>query len=78
MHHTVLVNLILAFLYFIYNIYKRHTYYYNTSFPKLGWVKVEGKFQQIYSGAECVLALAGNRDIYYRANVFEREEKVCR
>ena len=43
-----------------------------------GWVKVEGKFQQIYSGSECVLALAGNRDIYYRANVFEREGKVCK
>ena len=39
----------------------------------LGWIKVEGKFQQIYSGANCVLALAGNRDIYFRANVFEKD-----
>ena len=31
-----------------------------------GWIKIEGKFQQIYSGANCVLALAGNRDIYFR------------
>ena len=42
-----------------------------------GWLKVEGKFQQIFSGPECVIALAGNRDIYYRANLFEREGKVC-
>ena len=41
-----------------------------------GWLKVEGKFQQIFSGPECVIALAGNRDIYYRANLFEREGKV--
>ena len=37
-----------------------------------GWQKIEGKFQQIYSGPEFVLALAANRDIYYRANVFDR------
>ena len=38
-----------------------------------GWIKIEGKFQQIYSGANCVLALAGNRDIYFRVNVFEKD-----
>jgi hypothetical protein len=37
-------------------------------------MKIEGKFQHIFSGAECVIALAGNRDIYYRANVFEKDE----
>ena len=36
-----------------------------------GWLKIEGKFQQIYSGPEYVVALAANRDIYYRANVFD-------
>jgi hypothetical protein len=39
----------------------------------LGWIKIEGKFQHIFSGPECVIALAGNRDIYYRANVFEKD-----
>ena len=38
-----------------------------------GWIKIEGKFQQIYSGSNCVIALAGNRDIYFRANVFEKD-----
>ncbi len=42
----------------------------------LGWIKVEGKFQHIYSGQQCVIALAGNRDIYYRANVFETEKNM--
>jgi hypothetical protein len=37
-------------------------------------VRIEGKFQHIYSGPESVIALAGNRDIYYRANVFETNE----
>ena len=34
-----------------------------------GWIRVEGRFQTIYSGPKAVLALAGNRDIYYRANL---------
>ena len=38
----------------------------------LGWLKIsDGKFQQIFSGPNCVLALAGNRDIYFRANVYQ-------
>ena len=36
-----------------------------------GWLKVEGKFQNIYSGPQCVLGLAANRDIYYRANMYD-------
>lgn len=47
----------------------------STSSTTLGWLKVEGKFLQVYSGAECVLALASNRDIYYRANIFEMPGK---
>ena len=34
-----------------------------------GWTRVEGRFQTIYSGPKAVIALAGNRDIYYRANL---------
>ena len=37
-----------------------------------GWIRVEGRFQTIYSGPKAVLALAGNRDIYYRANLVRR------
>jgi hypothetical protein len=47
-------------------------------FDNSGWVKVEGKFQHIFSGPETVIALAGNRDIYFRANVFERDESEVR
>ena len=50
----------------------------STFFAISGWVKIEGKFQHIYSGPECVIALAGNRDIYYRANVFEANDNEVR
>ena len=58
-------------------MYRRNQLYYITcktnSLIFLGWIKIEGKFQQIYSGPNCVLALAGNRDIYFRVNVFEKD-----
>ena len=37
-------------------------------------MKIEGKFQHIYSGAQTVIALAGNRDIYFRVNVFDKDD----
>ena len=40
-----------------------------------GWIRVEGRFQTIYSGPKAVLALAGNRDIYYRANLVRRRTR---
>ena len=41
-----------------------------------GWIRVEGRFQTIYSGPKAVLALAGNRDIYYRANLGRSLETI--
>ena len=41
-----------------------------------GWIRVEGRFQTIYSGPKAVLALAGNRDIYYRANLVRGPETM--
>ena len=40
-------------------------------------MRIEGRFQQVYSGPTGVIALAGNRDLYYRANIStsEVEEK---
>ena len=38
----------------------------------IGWLRVEGRYQQVYSSQQGVFALAGNRDLYYRANVSER------
>ena len=45
---------------------------------KKGWLRVEGRFQSVFSGPTCVLAIAGNRDVYYRANVLVSllEEKI--
>lgn len=43
-----------------------------------GWLRVEGRFQQVYSGSRCVLALAGNRDLYYRANVLDEPGATLR
>ena len=53
-------------------VYYRLNSYGDPDNEGTGWLKIsDGKFQQIYSGPNCVLALAGNRDIYFRANVYQ-------
>ena len=53
-------------------VYYRLNSYGDPDNEGTGWLKIsDGKFQQIFSGPNCVLALAGNRDIYFRANVYQ-------